>query len=99
MVVHSKPFIKIIGILLLMVRFVKISDQAIIQIIRKNKSILMFLLNPGNYFTGTYLKPSQQVFAVLLVCSLQPSTNAAIVGVLDPPLELYNCSKICVQIK
>ena len=45
MVVHSKPFIKIISIFLLIVRFVKSSDQAIIQTIRKNKSILMFLIN------------------------------------------------------
>ena len=58
---HSKPFIKIIDILLLIVRFVKSSDQAIIQIIRKNKSILIFLINPSNCFTGTYLKPSQQL--------------------------------------
>ena len=57
--VHSKPFIKIIGILLLTVRFVKSSDQTIIQIIRKNKSILIFLINPGNCFPGMYLKPSQ----------------------------------------
>ena len=34
-VVDSKPFIKIIGILLLIVRFVKNSDQTIIQIIIK----------------------------------------------------------------
>ena len=37
----------------------------------------MFLINPSNYFTGTYLKPSQhkmKVFIVLLVCDLQPST-------------------------
>ena len=33
-----------IGILLLIVRFVKSSDQAIIQIIGKNKSILTFLI-------------------------------------------------------
>ena len=36
---HSKPFIKISGILLLIVRFVKCSDQTIIQIISKNKSV------------------------------------------------------------
>ena len=58
---YSKQFIKIIGILLLTVRFVKSSDQTIIQIIRKNKSVLMFLINPSNCFTGTYLKPSQQL--------------------------------------
>ena len=35
-VVHSQPFIKIVGsILLLTVRFVKSSDQTIIQLIRK----------------------------------------------------------------
>ena len=58
-VVHSKPSIKIIGILLLIVRFVKSSDHTIIEIIRKNKSIVMFLVNLSNCFTGTYLKPSQ----------------------------------------
>ena len=47
--VHSKPFIKIIGILLLIVSFVKSSDQTIIQI--------MFLINSRNCFTGMYLKP------------------------------------------
>ena len=39
LVVHSNPFIKIIGIFLLIARFVKSSDQTIIQTIRKNKSI------------------------------------------------------------
>ena len=34
--VHNKQFIKIIGILLLIVRFLKSSDQTVIQIIRKN---------------------------------------------------------------
>ena len=43
--VHSKPFMKIIGILLLIVRLGKSSDQTIIQIIRENKSILF---NPIN---------------------------------------------------
>ena len=61
MVVHNKPFIKAIGALLLIVRFVKSSDQTIIQVIRKNKSILMFLINPSNCFTGMYLKPSQHL--------------------------------------
>ena len=61
MVVHSKPFTKIIGILLLTVRFAKSSDQAIIQIIRKSKSVLMLLINSSNYFTGTHLKPSQDL--------------------------------------
>ena len=56
---HSKLFSKIIGILLLIVRFVKNSGQTIIPIIRKNKPILMFLINPS--FTGTYLKPSQHL--------------------------------------
>ena len=50
-----------IGILLLVVRFVKNSDQTIIHIIRKNKSVLMFLINPSNYFTETYLKSSQHL--------------------------------------
>ena len=49
------------GILLLVVRFVKMSDQTITHIIRKNKSVLMFLINPGNCFTETYLKPSQHL--------------------------------------
>ena len=57
--VHSHSFIRIIGILLLIVRFVKSSDRTIIQIIRKSKSILMFLINPSNCFIGTYLKLSQ----------------------------------------
>ena len=39
--------------------FVKSSDRIIIQIIRKTKSILMFLIKPNNCFTGRYLKPSQ----------------------------------------
>ena len=49
------------GILLLVVRFVKKSDQTITPIIRKNKSVLMFLINPSNCFTETYLKPSQHL--------------------------------------
>ena len=53
---NFKLFIKIIGILLPIVRFVKSSDQNIIQIITKNKSILMFLINPSTCFTGTYLR-------------------------------------------
>ena len=57
----SKPSIKLTVILLLIVRFVKSSDKTIIQIIRKNKSILIFLINPSNYFKGTYLKPSQHL--------------------------------------
>ena len=59
--VYGKPFIKIIGILLLIVRFVKSSDQTIIQIIRKNRSVLMFLINPSNRLSGTYLKPLQHL--------------------------------------
>ena len=46
--------LKYLNIFLLIVRFVKSSDQTIIQIIRKNKSILMFLINPSNCFTGMY---------------------------------------------
>ena len=53
---NFKLFIKIIGILLPIVRFVKSSDQNIIQIITKNISILMFLINPSTCFTGTYLR-------------------------------------------
>ena len=41
-----------------MFKFVKSSCQSIVQIIRKTKSILMFLINLGNCL-GTYLKPSQ----------------------------------------
>ena len=59
--VYSKPFLKIIGILLLIVRFVKSLDQTIIQIIRKNKLILILLINSSNYFTGMYLNPSQHL--------------------------------------
>ena len=59
--VYSKPFIKISGILLLIVRFVESSDQTIIEIIRKIKSILMFLISPSNCFIGMYLKPSQHL--------------------------------------
>ena len=50
---YSKPFIKIIGILLMMSRFCKSSDETIIQI------SFLFLINPSICFTGTYLKPSQ----------------------------------------
>ena len=52
---HSKPFIKIIDILLLLVRLVKTSHQTMIQTIRKNKSVLVFLINPSNCFIETYL--------------------------------------------
>ena len=41
---HSTPFIKIISILLLIARFVKNLDPTIIQIIRKNKSSLIFFI-------------------------------------------------------
>ena len=58
---HSESFTKTIGILLLLVKFVKSLDQTIIQIIRKNKLILMFLINCNNGFTETYLKPSQHL--------------------------------------
>ena len=107
---QSKPFIRIIGVLLmieggggpLIGRFVKSLEQTIIQ--RKNKSILMFLLNPIICFIVTYQKPSQmKVFAVLSACSLQPSTNVtknsilAVNGVF-PSLERYNGPKICVQV-
>ena len=61
MLMYSKLFINIIGILLLIVSFVKGSDQTIIQIMRKNKFILMFLINPSNCFIGTYPKPSQHL--------------------------------------
>ena len=91
-------FIKIIGFLLLTVRFFKSSDQTIIQIIWKNKSILMFLINPSDCFTGMYPKPSEHLrwrSLKLLLCSLPPLTNATknsilvVAGVLHLPLELY----------
>ena len=59
--IHSKPFIKTIGILLLIVRIVEIWDQTIIQIIRKNKSIFMSLINSNNFFTDTHINPSQHL--------------------------------------
>ena len=68
-VMHSKPCIKIIGILLLIVTLVKSSDWTIIQIIRKNKSILRFLINPSNCFTWNILK-FVQVFKLRKVSGL-----------------------------
>ena len=53
---YGKPFIKVIGILLFIAKV-----QIITHIIRKNQSFLMFLINPSNCFTGTYLKPSQHL--------------------------------------
>ena len=52
---HSKPFIKMIDILMLIVSLVESTDQTIIQIIRENKSVLMLLINPSNCFTVTYV--------------------------------------------
>ena len=88
-----------IGMSLMIVRFVKSSEQIIIQIIRMNKSNLMFLINPSNCFvrtSKTIATSTLKVFVVLLVCRLQPSTNVTnnsiseVAGVLDPPLELCN---------
>ena len=59
--IHSKPFIKAIGILLLIVSIVEIGDQTIVQIIRKNKSTLMSLINSNNFFTDTHINPSQHL--------------------------------------
>ena len=59
--IHSKPFIKTIGILLLIVSIVEIWDQIIVQIIRKNNSILMSLINSNNFFTDTHINPSQHL--------------------------------------
>ena len=83
-----------------MIRFAKSSDHTISQIARKYKSILMFLGNPSNCFTGTLSKTmaisKMKVYVVLFVCGLQPLTNVTknsilgVTGVLDPPLELYN---------
>ena len=90
-VVHSKAFIKIIGILLLIVNFVKSSDQTIIQI--------MFLINSRNCFTGMYLKPYNiydEDHCGIIVSSLHLSTipkkdsMLGVLRVLDSPLELYN---------
>ena len=72
MIHSSKPFTKIIGILLLIVRFVKSSNQALIEIISKNESILMFLINPSNCFIGIYLKPSQHLWSR---ASLRPASG------------------------
>ena len=58
---YSKPFIKIIGVFSLIVKFAKSSDQTIIHIKRKNKSTLMFLTNPSNCFVWKYLKRWQQL--------------------------------------
>ena len=72
-VVQSKPFIKIIGILILILRFVKSSGQTIIQIKTiQNKIIqIRFLINL-RLFTGTNIKPSKmKAFVVLLICGLQ----------------------------
>ena len=67
------------------------------QTIRKNKLILMFLINCNNFFTETYLKPSRHLRFKLFVAlgfGLQLSTNVtknSILGVLEslnPPVEL-----------
>ena len=96
--VHSKPFMKIIGILLLIVRLGKSSHQTIIQIIRENKSILLILFNVSHHRNVSKTIPTfkMKVFVVILVCGLQLSTivtNNSILGiakVLDVPRELYN---------
>ena len=79
---YSKPFIKIIGILLLIVRFVRNSDH-----IRKKQNIL-FLINPSNFHRDvckTITTSKMKVFLVLL----------GAVRVLDLPLEPYNVFKKC----
>ena len=90
---YSKPFIKIIGILLLIVRFVRNSDH-----IRKKQNIL-FLINPSNIHRDvckTITTSKMKVFLVLLVSGLQPSTTVTknsvlgAVRVLDLPLEPHN---------
>ena len=92
---YSKPFIKIIGILLLIVRFVRNSDH----IRKKKKKVLMFLINPSNFHRDvckTITTSKMKVFLVLLVSGLQPSTNVTknsvlgAVRVLDLPLEPHN---------
>ena len=63
----DKSFMKIIRILLLIVRFVKSSDQTIIQIRDVSKAI------PTS---------KMKVFVILLVCSLLPSTNVIMNSIL-----------------
>ena len=95
--VYSKPFIKIVGILLLIVRFAKSSDQTI-QIIRKNKPISMFLIILVMFHrdVSKTIETSKMMVFVILFCGIQPSTNVTknsvlgFAGALDPPLELYN---------
>ena len=68
--VYYKPFIKIIDILLLIVRFVISLDQTIIQVIRKNKSILLFLINSKLFHrdvSKTIPSSKMRVFLILLV--------------------------------
>ena len=103
--IHRKPFIKIIDTqvthILLIVRFVKSSDQTIIIHIMKKKSVLVFLIDPSNCFTRAreskiFATCKMKISVLLLVCSLQPSTNVTknfilvVVGNVNPPLEFYN---------
>ena len=82
--IHSKPFIKAIGILLLIVSIVEIWDQTIVQIIRKNKSTLMSLINSNNFFTDTHINPTSKMkLFVALVRSLQPSNNVTKYTILE----------------
>ena len=53
--VYSKPFIEIVGISLVIVRFAKSSDQTIIQIIRKSKSVLLTHPPPPPHKVSRYL--------------------------------------------
>ena len=82
----SKKFMRITGNLLFIGRFVKSSEKTIIQIIRKYTSILIFLINPSNCFTGTYLKPSQHHLRLRSLCGIQPSTNVTKNSVLTETL-------------
>ena len=101
--VHSEPFIKIIGVLLLIVRFLKSSDETIIQILRKYKSLVMFLINliiVSKYIwfdiSKTIAMSKMKILVASLVCGLQPTTNVikncilGVSGSLDSVLELNN---------
>ena len=85
--VYSKPFIKIISVLLLIFKFVKSSWQSIVQIIRKKKSILVFLINLSSCFIGTYLKPSQYLCGII---SLRPS----VINYFYKELHLRSCGSL-----
>ena len=67
--VYSKPFIEIVGISLVIVRFAKSSDQTIIQIIRKSKSVLLTHPPPppikyrGTFFKELFMADREYIFS------------------------------------